>query len=158
MRLWRFGKIYKMDIALFFTIIRLILLILLAIIVFAIFIKKTYFVKIIILYFKFFILEIPNFIQIFSLLTFFSIFLQNIQWRLNLIWATSSLLGFYLIEKSYEFLKDQVTDIHSEVNWHNLKDKDVLIFWTILAVITIIGFALLSGYLSEIIKPVIRNM
>ena len=158
MRLWRFGKIYKMDIALFFTIIRLILLILLAIIVFAIFIKKTYFVKIIILYFKFFILEIPNFIQIFSLLTFFSIFLQNIQWRLNLIWATSSLLGFYLIEKSYEFLKDQVTDIHSEVNRHNLKDKDVLIFWTILAVITIIGFALLSGYLSEIIKPVIRNM
>jgi hypothetical protein len=111
----------------------------------------TKYFKIINLYYKFFILEIPNFIQILSLLTFFTILLQNNVHRLVLIWIVSLFLGLYLIEKSFLFLKDQIVDTFSEINRHKLEDKYILKWWTFFSIITMMGFALLANYLSKII-------
>jgi hypothetical protein len=108
--------------------------------------------KIIGLYYRFFVLEIPNFIQIFSLLTLFSILLKNTEHKIILIAVVSLFLAMYLLEKSAQFLKNQIIDNFSETNRHRLDDKQIWIWWTILMSVTIVGFALVTIYLSSIIN------
>lgn len=109
--------------------------------------------KIFQLYLRFIILEIPNFIQIFSLLFFFTLFLSNTIYRLCVIYIISVLLFFYLIEKEFEFLKNQIIDIHSERNLDSLNDKIILRWWIFFSLITMCGFTFLIIYFSSLIKP-----
>lgn len=109
--------------------------------------------KIIKLYLKFITLEIPNFIQIFSLLTFFTVFLINMEYRFNIILVVSTLLFFYLIEKSFEFLKNQMIDQFSEIGINKLNNKIVLRWWTCFTIIAMIGFSFLAIYFSSLLKP-----
>ncbi len=106
------------------------------------------------LYFSFISTEIPNFIQIFSLMTIFSSLLFNTTHRLILVIVISILLTYYLLGKSFIFLVDQITSQFSESNLLKLDDQKLRLIFSTGIVVTVILFSGLSYKLSFLIESI----
>ena len=103
------------------------------------------------LYLKFLKLEIPNFIQIITLLSFFSYLSKNRALDLVIDALVLVFMNAYFFEKFFEFEKSQIFDIHSERNrkgfeksiWTKKYKKYILITFSIFyALVVIISFTI----------------
>jgi len=101
------------------------------------------------LYSRFIIIEIPNLIQIFSLITILSFFLQTDSLRNWIIISVSILVWFYLIEKQLLFRREEIINQHSYQNLFSVPDEAFHFLWFYLVVLTQIIFYLLLTKVAE---------
>lgn len=99
--------------------------------------------------------EVPNLIQIFSLMTIFTFFLNSLSNRVVFILIISTLLFFYLLMKTEPFISEEIDTLLSDRSV-SVETRVDTVFkdWIIYLFSVIICFALLSYWFSLEIKPV----
>ena len=103
------------------------------------------------LYLSFLRAEIPNIIQIITLMSFISYLLDiNIINQIINPALIGIILFIYLSEKEFCFLKAQITNDYSEINRRKWDDDKVLKLWTKYSLVTSFIFSILASLLGNL--------
>ncbi len=95
--------------------------------------------------------EIPNLIQILSLLTFSSVFLKDSDSRSDLIFLICSLFIIYIFFKNISFFRDKSPELFSRFNLDEKQWDRIFYWWTFFTFVTIVLFISLSFHLANLI-------
>lgn len=98
-------------------------------------------------------LEIPNFIQIVTVVTIFGAFLDNLTLRILIDTAVSLILFDYLTTAFFSFIKKEISDPLSEFNRRELDTKILANKLNRYVFITILIFMLIISLLPYLIIP-----
>ncbi len=103
------------------------------------------------LFFYFICQEIPNVLGILSLVSILSLVLVTN--RVAIILIVTTLFYLYLVQKSFSFLKEEITDSYSKTNRHDIKDSYKLTTWSLFLLVAYVLFTLLTIWIVVSVSP-----